>query len=141
MRLADVAKVSDGVEDVRNIGMSNGNPAILVILYGQPGANVIETVDNVKALLPALQAAIPPSIKLIIANDRTATIRASVHDVETTMTISIVLVVFVVFLFLRSGPRRGAAVAGGHIRRDVFRGVHARQSVSHGAHGRHRLRR
>ena len=103
VRLSDVARVSDGVEDVRNIGMANGKPAILVILFGQPGANVIETVDNVKAMLPELQAAIPPSIRLIIANDRTGTIRASVHDVEASMTISIALVVLVVFLFLRNG--------------------------------------
>jgi multidrug efflux pump len=103
VRLADVAKISDGVEDVRNIGMANGKPAILVILYGQPGANVIETVDNVKAELPDLKKALPPSINLFIANDRTKTIRASVHDVETTMAISVVLVVLVVFLFLRNG--------------------------------------
>jgi multidrug efflux pump len=103
IRLSDVAMVSDGVEDVRNIGMFNGSKAILVILFGQPGANVIETVDTVDALLPQLQAALPPSIKLAIANDRTGTIRASVHDVETTMTISIALVVLVVFLFLRNG--------------------------------------
>ncbi|HWA92697.1 MAG TPA: efflux RND transporter permease subunit [Rhizomicrobium sp.] len=103
IRLSDVAKVSDGVEDLRNIGMFNGKDAILVILFGQPGANVIETVDTVKALLPELQGALPPSIKLAIANDRTGTIRASVHDVETTMAISIALVVLVVFLFLRNG--------------------------------------
>jgi multidrug efflux pump len=103
VRLSDVANVSDGVEDVRNIGMANGKPAINVILSGQPGANIIDTVDSVKALLPELQAAIPPAIKLTIVNDRTGTIRASVHDVETTMLISIVLVVLVVFLFLRSG--------------------------------------
>ncbi len=103
IRLADIAKISDGVEDVRNIGMFNGKPAILMILSGQPGANVIATVDSVKALLTELQAAIPPSIKLAVANDRTGTIRASVHDVETTMAISIALVVFVVFLFLRNG--------------------------------------
>ena len=102
VRLQDVANVTDGVEDVRNIGMANGKPAILVILFGQPGANVIQTVNNVKAELADLQAAIPPSIKLIIANDRTGTIRASVRDVEITMLISIVLVVFVVYLFLRS---------------------------------------
>ncbi len=103
VRLSDVAKVSDGVEDVRNIGMANGKPAINVILSGQPGANVIQTVDTVKALLPELRTAIPPAIKLDIVNDRTGTIRSSVHDVETTMMISIVLVVLVVFLFLRSG--------------------------------------
>src|SRR6185312_592882 len=103
VRLSDVARVSDGVEDVRNIGMTNGEPAIIVILFRQPGANIIETVENVKQVLPELQAAIPPSIKLIVANDRTGTIRASLHDVESTMAISIGLVVLVVFLFLRSG--------------------------------------
>jgi multidrug efflux pump len=103
VRLTDVARVGDGVEDVRNIGMANGKPAILVILYGQPGANVIDAVDNVKKALPALQAAIPPSIRLFIANDRTGTIRASVKDVEATMAISIALVILVVYLFLRNG--------------------------------------
>ncbi|MBV9993117.1 MAG: efflux RND transporter permease subunit [Alphaproteobacteria bacterium] len=103
VRLQDVARVSDGVEDVRNIGMTNGQPAIIVILFRQPGANIIETVENVKQVLPELQAAIPPSIKLIVANDRTGTIRASLHDVESTMAISVGLVVLVVFLFLRSG--------------------------------------
>jgi multidrug efflux pump len=103
VRLQDIADVSDGVEDVRNIGMANGKPAILVLLFGQPGVNVIQTVDNVKAELGDLQAAIPPSIRLAIANDRTGTIRASVRDVEITMTVSILLVVLVVFLFLRNG--------------------------------------
>jgi multidrug efflux pump len=103
VRLSDVAVVSDGVEDVRNLGMANGKPAILVILFGQPGANVIATVNNVKTLLPELQRAIPPSIKLVIANDRTGTIRSSVRDVEITMGISVILVVLVVFLFLRNG--------------------------------------
>ncbi len=103
VRLSDVATVSDGVEDLRNIGIANGKPAILVILYRQPGANIISTVDNVKAVLPQLQAALPPSVKLIIANDRTGTIRNSLRDVERTMTISVILVIFVVYLFLRNG--------------------------------------
>ena len=103
VRLSDVARISDGVEDVRNIGMANGKPAILVILFRQPGANIIDTVDSVKALLPQLQAALPPSINLDIANDRTGTIRASLRDVERTMMISILLVMFVVYLFLRDG--------------------------------------
>jgi multidrug efflux pump len=102
VRLSDVAAVSDGVEDVHNLGMVNGKPAILVILYRQPGANIIETVDNVKASLPALQAALPPSIHLIVANDRTNTIRASLVDVEITLGIAVTLVMFVVYLFLRS---------------------------------------
>ncbi|MGA9796489.1 MAG: efflux RND transporter permease subunit [Rhizomicrobium sp.] len=103
VRLSDVATVSQGVEDVRAVGMANGKPAILVIISRQPGANIISTVDNVKAVLPQLQAALPPSVKLIDANDRTGTIRASLRDVERTMGISIVLVIFVVYLFLRNG--------------------------------------
>ena len=102
VRLQDVANVSDGVEDVRNLGMANGKPAILVILYRQPGANIITTVENVKSELPQLQAALPPSVNLIVANDRTATIRASLHDVEATMAIAVTLVMLVVFLFLRN---------------------------------------
>ncbi len=102
VRLSDVAKVSDGVEDVRNLGMANGKPAILVILFRQPGANIISTVENVKAALPQLQAALPPSVHVIIANDRTNTIRASLHDTEITMLIAIFLVMVVVYLFLRS---------------------------------------
>jgi multidrug efflux pump len=103
VRLSDVATVTDGVEDLRNIGMANGKPAILVIISRQPGANIISTVDNVKAILPQLQAALPPSVKLIDANDRTGTIRASLRDVERTLAISIALVILVVYLFLRNG--------------------------------------
>jgi multidrug efflux pump len=103
VRLSDVAEVTDGVEDVRNIGMSNGKDAIIAILFGQPGANVIATVDAVNHILPEIRSAIPPTITLTVANDRTGTIRASLHDVETTMAISIALVVLVVFLFLRNG--------------------------------------
>ncbi len=102
VRLKDVADVSDGVEDVRNIGLTNGKPAILVILYRQPGANIVQTVDNVYAALPALQAALPPAIHLIVANDRTTSIRASLRDVERTMLLSIALVILVVFFFLRN---------------------------------------
>ena len=102
VHLKDVAHVYDGVEDVRNLGMANGKPAILVILYRQPGANIISTVENVKAALPQVQAALPPSIHLIVANDRTNSIRASLDDVEITMLAAIALVMFVVYLFLRS---------------------------------------
>ena len=101
VRLADVASVTDGVEDVRNIGMTNAKPAILVILFRQPGANIIATVDRVKALLPELQASIPPAIHLIVANDRTGAIRKSLGDVERSLLISVLLVIGVVFLFLR----------------------------------------
>ena len=103
VRLEDVAKVYDGVEDVRNIGLTNGKPAVLVILYRQPGANMVETVDRVRAALPNLRAALPPAIQLIVANDRTTSIRTSLSDVERTMMLSVALVILVVFLFLRNG--------------------------------------
>jgi multidrug efflux pump len=103
LRLQDVANVHEGVEDVRNIGLTNGRPAVLVILYRQPGANMVETVDRVRAALPSLSAALPPSIQLIIANDRTTSIRTSLRDVERTMVLSIGLVILVVFVFLRNG--------------------------------------
>ncbi len=101
VRLRDVARVYDGVEDVHTEGNFNGKPAILVIVFKSPGANVIQTVDNVDAMLPTLQASIPPSIKISVALDRTTTIRASVKDVTRTLVISILLVIMVVFLFLR----------------------------------------
>jgi multidrug efflux pump len=102
VRLSDVADVTDGVEDLRNIGLTNGKPAILVILYRQPGANIIDTADRVRAELPDLQAALPPAIHLIVANDRTGEIRTSLRDVERTMLLSIFLVILVVFFFLRN---------------------------------------
>jgi multidrug efflux pump len=102
VRLADVASVRDSVEDVRNMGLVNGKPAILVFVFRQPGANIIETVDRVHALLPQLRAEIPPTIDLSVALDRTTTIRASVHEVQFTLVLSIVLVILVVFFFLRS---------------------------------------
>jgi len=101
VRLSDVADVEDSVQDVRNAGISDGKPAVLVIIFRQPGANIIDTVDRVRAALPRLQASIPPSIKLTPVLDQTVTIRASVHDVEITLLISILLVVMVVYLFLR----------------------------------------
>jgi multidrug efflux pump len=103
VRLGDVADVQDSVQDVRNAGLHNGRPAVMLILNRQPGANIIETVDQVKALLPQLRASIPAAIDLSVAMDRTPTIRASLRDVERTLLISIVLVVMVVFLFLRNG--------------------------------------
>ncbi len=103
VRLSDVAEILDSVENVRNLGLSNGKPAVLVILYRQPNANIIDTVDRVKALIPALKASIPTDIDVIVANDRTITIRASLHDVERTLLVAIALVVLVVFVFLRNG--------------------------------------
>ncbi len=102
VRLQDVADVQDSVEDIRNTGVANGKPAVLMIVLRQPGGNIIEAVDRVKALVPQLQASIPAGIKLEVALDRTTTIRASVADIQITLVISIVLVVFVVFLFLRN---------------------------------------
>ncbi len=101
VRLGDVADVQDSVQDLRNYGASNGRPAILLILNRQPGANIIETVDRVRALLPHLQAMIPAAIELNVVLDRTPTIRGSLREVERTLLISVSLVIMVVFLFLR----------------------------------------
>jgi multidrug efflux pump len=102
VRLTDVAELRDSVENLRNLGLFNGKPAVLVILYRKPVANIIDTVDRVKALLPQLEASIPAAIKVVLAMDRSSTIRASLHDVERTLVIAIGLVVFVVFAFLRN---------------------------------------
>jgi len=100
--LSEVASVTDSVENTNNAGLANGKPAVLLIVFRQPGANIIGTVDRVRALLPQLQSSIPPPIHLSVAMDRTTTIRASVRDVEISLSISIILVILVVFLFLRS---------------------------------------
>ena len=102
MRLADVAEVIDGVQDLRNAGISNGKPAVLVLLYRQPGANIIEVADRVRAVLPQLQASIPAVIELNVVMERTSTIRASLAEIERTLLISLALVIMVVFLFLRN---------------------------------------
>ncbi len=102
VRIRDVGHTIDSVEDLRNSGYANGNPSVLVIVYRQPGANIIDTVDRIRAALPQLQAAIPQSINLQVGVDQTVTIRASVHDVEITLLISVLLVILVVFLFLRN---------------------------------------
>jgi multidrug efflux pump len=103
VRLSDVATVEDSVQDRRNAGLANGKPAVLIILFRQPAANMIQTVDRVRALLPKLEASISPAIHVSVVVDRTTTIRASVSDVEFTLLLSISLVVMVVFLFLRNG--------------------------------------
>ena len=102
VRLSDIGRVTDSVEDLRTGGLSNGKPAIIIIVFRQPGANIIKTVDGVLALLPLLQASIPPVVKLNVVIDATRTIRASVRDVQITLLISITLVILVVFVFLRS---------------------------------------
>ncbi|PZU11479.1 efflux RND transporter permease subunit [Sphingomonas sp.] len=102
VRLSDIAKVYDGPEDINTMGLFNGKRAVTVIISRQPGANIIQTVDSVKAQLPALAAAIPPDISLAVASDRTTTIRASLREVEVTLVIATLLVVAVVSVFLRS---------------------------------------
>ena len=102
VRVSDVAEVVDAVEDLRNAGYANGKPSVLVTVNRQPGANIIETVDLIREAMPQLKAAIPQSINFTVTQDQTVTIRASVHDVEITLMISIALVILVVFVFLRS---------------------------------------
>src|SRR5579862_3335590 len=104
VRVSDVADVLDSVEDVRNAGYANGLPSVLVAIFRQPSANIIDTVDRIRDELPRLQASIPQSINLMVTMDQTVTIRASVHDVERSLLVSVALVVLVVFVFLRS-PR------------------------------------
>ncbi len=114
VRLGDIANVVDSVEDVHTAGLSGescppgagadcvGKPAVLIIVFRQPGANIIDTVDHVYSVLPQLQAAISPAIKLSVVMDRTTTVRASVHDIEITLLLSVILVILVVFAFLRT---------------------------------------
>jgi multidrug efflux pump len=102
VRLSDVGEVTDSVENLRNAGLANGKPAVLIILYRQPGANIISTVDLVKGLLPQLRASISPAIEINLAVDRSITIRTSLRDVERTLILAVLLVIVVVFAFLRS---------------------------------------
>src|SRR5690242_2041593 len=102
VKLADVADVVDGVEDSHTLGLYNGEKAIIVLIRSQPAANVIDTVDSVRALLPALSAELPADVELHVASDRTHSIRASLHEVEITLIVAVILVVLVVSLFLRS---------------------------------------
>ncbi len=103
VRLGDLGEVVDSVQDVRNYGMANGKPAVLMIINRQPNANIIEVVDSITAILPELQASIPASVHLQVMMERTSTIRASLHEVERTLMISVALVILVVYVFLRSG--------------------------------------
>jgi multidrug efflux pump len=102
VKLSDVAKVQDSTENIRAAGFVNGKPSVLIIIFRQPGANIIETVDRIREAIPSLKASIPTAIDTEIVLDRTLTIRASVRDVERTLVISIALVILVVFLFLRN---------------------------------------
>jgi multidrug efflux pump len=103
VKLSDVAIVEDSVQDVRNAGMSRGKPAVLLVVRKTPEANVIDTVDHIRAELPELHEVIPAAIDLQVAQDRSPTIRASLHEVEQSLVIAVVLVILVVFVFLRSG--------------------------------------
>lgn len=102
VRVSDVGEVNDAVEDLRNAGFSNGKPSVVVVLFKQPGANVIQTIDRVRAMLPQLKASIPAEMNMKVMMDRTATIRTSLTDVEVTLVISMILVVLVSYLFLGS---------------------------------------
>ena len=102
VRLSDIARVTEGIEDIRNSGYANGKPSVNISISRQPGANIIKTVDNIKAILPELRATIPPAATLDITSDRTITIRASVQDIEFTLMLTVALVVMVIFLFLRN---------------------------------------
>ncbi|MGH9553764.1 MAG: efflux RND transporter permease subunit, partial [Terriglobales bacterium] len=102
VRLGDVGSVTDSLEDIRHIGLSEGKPAVLIIVFRQPGANIISTVDRVLDALPLLRSSISPSIDVSVVMDRTTTVRASVHDIEVTLIISVFLVILVVFAFLRT---------------------------------------
>ena len=102
VHLTDVASVDDSVQDLRNLGLANGKPAVLVIVFKQPGANVIQTVDAIRAAVPKLRAALPSDIDLAFPSDSTISIRASLADTEVTLVISVLLVTAVVWVFLRN---------------------------------------
>ncbi|HUI41856.1 MAG TPA: multidrug efflux RND transporter permease subunit [Terriglobia bacterium] len=104
VRVSDIGRAVDGPQDLRNAGYANGKPSVLIIIFRQPGANIIDTVDRIRAALPQLKAAMPQAIDMRVAMDQTVTIRASVKNVEQTLTISVLLVILVVFFFLRN-PR------------------------------------
>ena len=102
VRLADVGEVVDSVEDKRNLGLVDGKPGVILFIYKQPGSNVVETVERVRAAIPQVKAALPGDIDLDISGDRSATIRASLASTEETLLIAVILVIFVTFIFLRS---------------------------------------
>ncbi len=101
--LSNIGNVVDSVEDLRHAGMADGKTAVLIIISKQPNANIIETVDRIRALLPQLKASIPAAVDMTVSLDKTTTIRAALHDVERTLCLSVALVIMVVFLFLRNG--------------------------------------
>ena len=101
VRLNQVARVSEGLQDAHNMGMANGQPSVQLIIFRQPGANIIDAVEAIKAALPVLEASIPRAIQVHVMSDRTVTIRASLHEAESTLLLGVVLVALVVFVFLR----------------------------------------
>ncbi|KQP10483.1 nodulation protein [Methylobacterium sp. Leaf99] len=103
VRLTDVGKVVDSVEDKRNLGLVNGKPGVILFIYKQPASNVVDTIDGLKRAIPQVKAALPGDIDLMVTGDRSATIRASLAETQETLLIAVVLVIFVVFVFLRSG--------------------------------------
>src|SRR5579872_6136426 len=102
VRLGDVAEIRDAVADTRNLGLIDGKPGIILPIFRQPAANIIDTVDRVRAIMPYLQSSIPPAMRLSVVSDRTTSVRASVKDIERTLLISVFLVIMVVFVFLRT---------------------------------------
>ena len=102
VRLADIADVRDSVEDIRTAGLVNDKPAVMLMIFRQPGANIVGTVDRIRAALPLLQASIPAAVDITVSMDRTTTIRASVRDIQITLLITVVLVILVIFAFLRT---------------------------------------
>src|SRR5579872_3734321 len=102
VHVSDVGDAVDSVEDLRNAGYANGKPSVLLVIFRQPGANIIDTVDRIRAIMPQLKAEIPQTIDMTVSLDQTVTIRASVHEVERSLIISVMLVILVVFVFLRS---------------------------------------
>ena len=102
VRISDIGQAQDSVEDLRNSGYANGKPSVFVIIFREPGANIIDTVDRIRAVLPQITASIPQSIDVKVAMDQTVTIRASVSDTQKTLMISVLLVILVVFCFLRN---------------------------------------
>ena len=144
MQLSDLGDVQDSVEDVRNEGLVNGKTAVMVIFSRKPGANIIETVDRIVELLPQLEAAIPQDINLSVVMDRTPPIRTSLRDVERTLVISGILVILVVFAFLRHvrghHPERcRARLPHQHLRDHVPVRLQPGQPLPHGPHHRHGL--
>ena len=146
LRIKDIGQAVTGPEDAKQAAWANGKRGVFLVVYKQPGANVIETVDKIKATLPRLVAAIPPAIKIEVISDRTTTIRAAVEDVQFTLLLTIALVVMVIFIFLRSFWATvipTVTVPAGLARRlraDVGVRLHARQSVADGADHRGRFR-